>query len=174
MSIQWRDEKDPRHNSTTRGEKNPKRKNRPWYTSQLLEQRKIVRNRKRAYIPHKENHHWRTFTREQNIYNRMLDYNRRHHMVTRIVEANKDSKQLFRALNSLLGNKNENPLPTGTTNDHLAEDLADFFLNKIDKIREGFKNLPAFQPRQLDTPKLKKFTPVTQNQLEKNCQSNAS
>ena len=94
-------------------------------------------------------------------------------MVTRIEEANKDSKQLFRALNSLLGNKNENPLPTGTTNDQLAEDFADFFLNKIDKIREGFKNIPAYQPRLLDTPKLKKFIPVTQNQLEQNCQSSA-
>ena len=51
------------------------------------------------------------------------------------MKANKDSKQLFRALNSLLGNKNENPLPIGTTNDQLTEDLVDFFLNKIDKRR---------------------------------------
>ena len=56
-------------------------------------------------------------------------------MVTRIDEANKDSKQLFWALNSFLGNKNENQLPTGTTNDQLAEDFADFCLNKIDKMR---------------------------------------
>ena len=73
----------------------------------------------------------------------MLDYNKRHHLTTKIDEANKDSKQLFRALNSLLRNKNENLLPIGTTNDQLAEDFADFFLNKIDKIREGFKNIPA-------------------------------
>ena len=97
----------------------------------------------------------------------MLDYNKRHHLVTKRDEAYKDSKQLFRTLNSLLGNKNENPLLTGTTNDQLAEDFADFFLNKIDEMRKGFKNTPAYQPRQLDTQNLKKFTPVTQNQLEK-------
>ena len=95
----------------------------------------------------------------------MLDYNKRHHLITKIDEANKDSKQLFRALYSLMGNKNENPLPIRTTNDHLAEDFVDFFLNKIDKIQEGFKNILAYQPKQLDTQKLKKFTPVTQNQL---------
>ena len=55
----------------------------------------------------------------------------------------------------------------GTTNSQLAEDFADFFLNKIDRIREEFTNIPAYQPKQLDTPKLKKFTPVTQSQLAK-------
>ena len=89
----------------------------------------------------------------------MLDYNKRHHLVTKIDEANKDSKQLFRALNSILGNKIENPWPTGTTDIQLA----DFFLNKIDKIRDRFTNIPAYKPRQLDTPKLKKFAPVTQS-----------
>ena len=97
----------------------------------------------------------------------MLDYNKRHHLVTKIDEANKDSKQLFRALNSILGNKTENPLPTGTTISQLAENFADFFLNKIDKIREGFTNTPAYKPRQPDTPKFRKFTPVTQSQLVK-------
>ena len=125
------------------------------------------RNRERAYIKYRENHHWRAFTRECNRYNRMLDYNKRHYLVTKVNEANKDSKQLFRALNSILGNKNEKPLPTGTTNSQLAEDFADFLLNKINKIREGFTNIPAYQLRQLDTPKLNKFTLVTQGQLEK-------
>ena len=63
----------------------------------------------------------------------MLDYNKRHYLVTKINKPNKDSKQLFRALNSILGNKNEKPLPTGTTNSQLAEDFTDFFLNKINK-----------------------------------------
>ena len=46
----------------------------------------------------------------------MLEYNKRHHLVTIIKETNKDSKQLFKALDRILGNKNENQLPTGTTN----------------------------------------------------------
>ena len=89
---------------------------------------------------------------EQNRYTRMLDYNKRHHLVTKIDETNKDSNQLFRTLNSILGNKDENPLPTGTTNSQLAEDYTDFFLNKINKIRERFTHILAYQPRQIDTP----------------------
>ena len=97
----------------------------------------------------------------------MLNYSKRDHMVTKIDGANKDSEQLFRALNNILGNTNESPLPRGTTDSQLAEDFPDFFLNKIDKIREGFTNIPAYQPRQLDTPELRKFASVTQSQLAK-------
>ena len=66
----------------------------------------------------------------------MLNYNNRQYLVTKVNEASKDFKQLFRALNSILGNKNEIPLPRGTTNSQLAEDFTDFFLNKINKIKE--------------------------------------
>ena len=127
-----------------RKKRNQREKNKPWYTSQLLEQRKIVRNRERAYMNYRQSHHWKAFTRERNGYHRMLDYNKRHHLVTKIDEANKDSKQLFRALNGILGNKSEELLPLGTTDSKLVEDFADFFLKKIDKIREGFTNIPAY------------------------------
>ena len=97
----------------------------------------------------------------------MLDYNKRHHLVTIINKTNKDSKQLFKALNGILGNKNENPLPTGATDNQLVEHFADFFLNIIDRIREEGTNIPPYQPKQLNTTKLKKFTMVMQNQLVK-------
>ena len=147
--------------------KEPKRQNKPWYMGQLLEERKTVRNQERAYLEYREGQHWKAFTREQNRYNKMLEYNKRHHLATIVKEANKDSKQLFKALDSILGNKNENQLPTGTTDSELAEDFADFFLNKMDRIRKELTNIPAYQPNEIDTPKLRNFTPITQSHLEK-------
>ena len=97
----------------------------------------------------------------------MLEYNKRHHLVTTIKETGQDPKNLFKLLNNILGNKNENQLPKGATNSRLAEDFADFFLEKIDKIREGFTNIPVYQPNERDRPKLKNFTTITQDQLEK-------
>ena len=58
-------------------------------------------------MAYREGQHWNAFTREQNRYNKMLEYNKRHHLVTIIKETNKHSKQLFKALDSILGNKNE-------------------------------------------------------------------
>ena len=46
------------------GRGKPKRKSRPWYNSQLLEQRKVIRYRKRAFNKYREDHHWQAFTRE--------------------------------------------------------------------------------------------------------------
>ena len=72
----------------------------------------------------------------------MVDY-KKHHLVTIINEANKDSKQLSKALNGILGNEDENPLPMVTTDSQLAEEFIDFFLNKIERIREEFTKTPA-------------------------------
>ena len=104
----------------------------------------------------------------------MLDYSKIHHLVTKIDEANKYSKQLFRVLNSILENKNENPLPIETTNSHLVEIFSGFFLNKINKIRERFTNILAYQPRQLDTPQLWKFALSNTKSTRKDSKIDAS
>ena len=43
--------------------------------------------------------------------------------------------------------------------------FATYFLNKIDKIRERFKDIDPYQPRRLDTPQLVKFALVTSSRL---------
>ena len=86
-------------------EKKPKRRNRPWYSNKLLEQRKITRNRERIYNTYKQEHQWKAFTRERNRYNRILDFNKRHNFVTQVTEETNDSKKLFKIINNLLGKK---------------------------------------------------------------------
>ena len=58
-------------------------------------------------------------------------------------------------------------MPLGKTDSQLAEEFATFFLEKIDRIRDKFKGIAPYQPRQLETPQLAKFTPITSRQLEK-------
>ena len=140
---------------------------RPWYNASLLEQRKIVRNREKIYNAYRQDHQWQAYKRERNRYIRMLDFNKRNFILGRIVKATNNSKQLFSIVEGLLGNTKENPLPPGRTSSQLAEEFADFFLNKIQRIREKLKDTPAYQPTQLDIPQLRKFTPVTKKQLWK-------
>ena len=97
----------------------------------------------------------------------MLEYNKKHNLVMTIKETGQDPKTIFKLLNNILGNKNENQLPKGATDSRLAEDFTDFFLEKMDKIREGFTNLQVYQPNERDTLKLKNFMTITQDQLEK-------
>ena len=46
-----------------------KGKSRPWYNSQLLEHRKVTRNRDRSFDKYRDNLHWRAGTTEWNRYN---------------------------------------------------------------------------------------------------------
>ena len=70
-------------------------------------------------------------------------------------------------MNSVLGRKDDNPLPPTRTDKQLMEDFATYFLNIIDKIRDKFAGIEPYKPRQLDIQQLVKFVPVTSSQLEK-------
>ena len=83
--------------------------------------------------------------------------------------AERDSKKLFKIVNSLLGRKEDNPMPLGKMDSQLADESATF-LDKIDRTRDKFKGIAPYQPRKLDTPQLEKFTPITSRQLEKTIQ----
>ena len=98
----------------------------------------------------------------------MLEFQKRHYLVTKVEEATTDSKQLFQLLGSVLGHKEDNPLPEATSNSALAEDFASFFHDKIDNIRSRFNNIPPYKPNEkCNIPLLRKFAPVSARQLEK-------
>ena len=59
-------------------------------------------------------------------------------------------------------------MPLGKTDSKLAEEFATFFLEKIDRIRDRFKEIAPYHPRQLGITKLEKFTLISSSQLEKN------
>ena len=71
----------------------------------------------------------------------MLDFNKRHYLVTQITEATSDSKKLFQIIKQPTRKKNDNPLPPATGDRQLAEEFVDYFLNKIEKIREQFTSI---------------------------------
>ena len=69
-------------------------------------------------------------------------------------------KQLFRIVDSILGKKNENPLPKANSNKELAENFASYFHTKIDTIREKFQGIDSYNPQHKEVPQLVKFTLV--------------
>ena len=79
----------------------------------------------------------------------MLDFNKRHYLVTQVTEATDDSKKLFKIVNNVLGKKKENLLPPATDDRQLADEFADYFLNKIEK--KSGTNLLAYSHTNLDS-----------------------
>ena len=68
----------------------------------------------------------------------MLKLKKTHSIYQLVKQSSTDSKKLFKLINELTGNKDHNPLPTAKLDKDLAEEFAQFFLNKIEKIREQF------------------------------------
>ena len=145
-----------------------KQPRRPWYNATLKEQRRIVRTREHIYNRDRQLHQWKVFTRERNRYTRMLEFQKRHYLVTKEGEATTDSKQLFQLVKTLLGCKEDNPLPEATSDSALAEDFASFFHDKIDNIWSRFDNIQPYKPNEkCNVPLLRRFAPISARQLER-------
>ena len=63
-----------------------------------------------------------------------------------VVEWGNDSKALYRLIDNISGIKKDNPLSPSATDKNLAEEFADFFLGKIEKIRDGLKHKALYTP----------------------------
>ena len=96
----------------------------------------------------------------------MLNFNKRHYLVTQVTQVTNNFKKLLKKTNNLLG-ENVNLLPQATDDRHLAEEFADNFLNQTDKIREQFTGIQPYPPRQLDTTPFCKSASITTSQLRK-------
>ena len=97
----------------------------------------------------------------------MLNYYKCNHLVGQVIEAQNDSKQLFRIVDSILGKKKENPLPQAKSNKELAENFASYFHTKINTIREKFQGIDSYDPQPREVPQLVKFAPVLPSELGK-------
>ena len=60
----------------------------------------------------------------------------------------------------------ENPYPPGKIDSQLTNDFADFFESKILAIRERFKDVQPYQLSVRDVPKLSRFAPMMESEVE--------
>jgi hypothetical protein len=58
---------------------------------------------------------------------------------TKINEIGNDQKRLYKMCNDIMGNKKEVVLPTHNDDEELANRFGDFFLGKIETIRDNLK-----------------------------------
>ena len=70
-------------------------------------------------------------------------------------------------VSEITGSSKPNPVPDAQSDKELAEDFAQFFRQKIDGIQHQFKHIPQYKLPPRDTPTLKSFTTITENDLLK-------
>ena len=71
---------------------------------------------------------------ERNRYKRLLKYHKKQIIIKKIMNNSKNTKELFRIVNNLIGSNTHNPLPPGKLTEEIAEGFAEFFSNKLTNI----------------------------------------
>ena len=95
----------------------------------------------------------------------MIKFYKRHSIFTRIKDNHNNPRQLYKIISSLIGQDNTNPLQDAQSNQELAEQFAEFFLQKIETIQEKFNNIALYKTEPDAIPQLSKFSPINEIDL---------
>ena len=97
----------------------------------------------------------------------MLKFKKTHSLHQLVKQNCTDTKNIFKLVNELTGNKEQNPLPEAKSDKDLAQEFAQFFLNKTGKITEQFETLQTYSINNKDLPKLEKSATLSETNLYK-------
>ena len=78
-----------------------------------------------------------------------------------------DTKGLYKMVNTLMGTSSNDPVPNHTNDKDLADAFADFFMDKIQKIRDNLTENPTYEPTRKSIPSLAEFRPFDQMEVKK-------
>ena len=71
----------------------------------------------------------------------MIKFYKRLSIFTKIKDNHNNPRQLYKIISSLIGQENTNPLPDAQSDQEVAEQFAEFFLQKIETIWEKINNI---------------------------------
>ena len=63
-----------------------------------------------------------------------------------VIDASRDTKKLYKIINNITGTKEDNPMPLGDSDMEISQGFAEYFVEKIDKIRDKFECVPPYSP----------------------------
>ena len=140
----------------------------PWFNKYIREQKSVVKNHERKWRKYNQQHQWQAYAKERNVYNRLLQYQKKQTISKKINESKKDTKQLFHLVNNITMSRAPNPMPERKPDAQLATEFVSFFLNKIEEIRRQFQNANQYVPEvNTSVPKLQELQPLTEEEIEK-------
>ena len=144
------------------------RKKNPWHNDKIKEQKRIVQRRERVYRKYGQSHQWSPYINEKKKFRQMMKNTKTKIISEKITELRGNTKSLYSLVYQLTGNEKENPLPERENNEDLANQFADYFMNKIQTIHDSLRDCEKFHPEQNnDTNLLEQFEPMSEEEVRK-------
>ena len=90
----------------------------------------------------------------------------------KVEECGTNTKKLYSLINNITGSTKDNPMPStaSTTNEELANEFANFFMDKIQKIRDELDVHPTYQPTSVNICQLNNFVEMSEEEVRKSYQ----
>ena len=115
-----------------------------WYSEDIDECRKEKRKAEKKWRKTKLTVHKQIYKEKQRSLNKMIANSKKNFYSDKLSKSQGDQKQLFRCVNELLNNTKSSSLPSHSNQKELADEMSEFFTQKIEKIR---KELELFQSK---------------------------
>ena len=104
-----------------------------WFNDGITKQKQVVRNREHMFKKYKSKSTWMALKAERHKLHNTIYLAKKDHISDLVAGCGNDSGKLYKLANNLTGCKSECPLPDKDP-ESLAEEFADFFLDKINTI----------------------------------------
>ena len=123
------------------------RKKKPWYNEELRKIRCRVRRAEKLYRRHGTTLLWKLFDTIRTEYKQNIKKSKIQTYTRQVADCKGDTKKLYNLVYRLMGKEKSSPLPDHTDEESLANDFANYFMSKIEKIREELEGYILYKPQ---------------------------
>ena len=107
----------------------------PWFTNEIKDAKRLRRRAERKWRRSKSQADFLAYKSEKNRVTYIINSARRQYYTDFISENSSNQKTLFKAINTLFGLKSDFTFPDDRNADVLANDIGNYFVQKIERIR---------------------------------------
>jgi hypothetical protein len=144
----------------------------PWFNNDIKHAKTIKRRAERKWLNNKIVENKVALKLVQKVFTKQVRDAKSNYYISKIKESGKNTKKLFRTMNTLISTNTSNTLPTYDDESIMAETFADYFIDKIITIRAS---LPLINRDTNHSPHFKiscnsqftSFEPVTELELNR-------
>ena len=138
-----------------------------WFDHDAKIRKRDVRRLYHKWKSSKDDEDHATYKKARNSYRHHLDENKRQHFSDAILSAQGNPRKLFSITMGLMGKKVSNPLPSSGADQELANEFANFFIDKVRNLQNSLEDHPAYNPSGSCSSHLTAFKPLTDNAVSK-------
>ena len=103
----------------------------------------------------------------RNEYNRLLKRTKIDAISTKVSECETDTKKFYNLIRHLTGTSTSNPLPPSLRDEELTNEFADYFMNKIQSIRDNLDTNSKYSASPGKAPNFLAFEPLSTSDVMK-------